>query len=252
MGRADVSDHRTPRGLQRQVGDAHRQVPAALEEHPAPRRDQRAEVRRRLHQPVGDEFHSPPDSGQLPGEPVGDLPDQALGQLRRGSRCGQQADDQLRLRFGVRNALRARALRHDPVYHHRGHLRQVGAPPTSPDRLAGRVVVPASPGVPDDGDMAKARDQVARHPDCLEPSPRYAFDIGAHGVWGGLVSPVRIPCPPTGRPPGGSPRWRPRVPRRPPPGPQPPRAASARGRRASRCGRIPPPGCAGHRSPPRA
>ena len=83
------------------------------------------------------------------------------------------------------------------------------------------------------------------HPDCLELSPRYAFESGAHG-------PVRLPCPPTGRPPGGSPRWRPRVPQRPPPGPQPPRAASARGRRASRCGRIPPPGCAGHRSPPRA
>src|SRR5580693_3587448 len=28
---------------------------------------------------------------------------------------GQQADDQLRLRFGVRNALRARVLRHDPL-----------------------------------------------------------------------------------------------------------------------------------------
>jgi hypothetical protein len=97
MGRADVSDHRPPRGLQRQVGHAHRQMPAALEEHPAPRRDQRAEVGRRLDQPVGDEFHPPPNSGQLPGEPVGDLPDQALGQFRRGSRCGQQADDQFRL-----------------------------------------------------------------------------------------------------------------------------------------------------------
>ena len=105
MRRADVGDHRPPRGLQREVGDAHRQVPAALKEHPAHRRDQLAEARRRLHQPVGDELNSPPDSGQLPGEPVGYLPDQALGQLRRWSRCGQQADDQLRLRFGVRNAL---------------------------------------------------------------------------------------------------------------------------------------------------
>ena len=154
MGRADMGDHRTPRGLQREVGHAHRQVPAALEEHPAPRRDQLAEVRRRLHQPVGDELDPPPDPGQLPGEPVGDLPDQALGQLRRGSRCGQQADDQLRLRFGVRNALRARALRHDPIYHHGGHVRQVGRPPTSPDRLAGRVVVRQSRGVQDDGDPA--------------------------------------------------------------------------------------------------
>jgi hypothetical protein len=85
MGRADVSDHRPARGLQRQVGHAHRQVPAAFEEHPAPRRDQRAEVGRRLDQPVGDEFHPPPSSGQLPGEPVGDLPGQALGQLRRGT-----------------------------------------------------------------------------------------------------------------------------------------------------------------------
>jgi hypothetical protein len=96
MGRADVSDHRPPRGLQRQIGHAHRQVPAALEEHPAPCLDQRAEVGRRLDQPVGDEFHPPPNSGQLPGKPVGDLPDQALGQLRRGSRRGQQADDQFR------------------------------------------------------------------------------------------------------------------------------------------------------------
>jgi hypothetical protein len=97
VGRADVRDHRPPRGLQRQVGHAHRQVPAAFEEHPAPSRDQRAEVGRWLDQPVGDELHPPPNSGQLPGEPVGDLPGQAFGQLRRGSRRGQQADDQFRL-----------------------------------------------------------------------------------------------------------------------------------------------------------
>jgi len=46
-------------------------------------------------------------------------------------------------------------------------------------------------------DVAKARDQAANaiaicadcpvRPDCLELSLRHAFDIGAHGVWGGLV-----------------------------------------------------------------
>jgi WhiB family transcriptional regulator, redox-sensing transcriptional regulator len=46
-------------------------------------------------------------------------------------------------------------------------------------------------------DVAKARDQAANaiaicadcpvRPDCLELSLRHPFDIGAYGVWGGLV-----------------------------------------------------------------
>ena len=38
-----------------------------------------------------------------------------------------------------------------PFTHHGGHPRQVGRPPTSPDRSAGRVVVRQSRSVPDDG-----------------------------------------------------------------------------------------------------
>ncbi len=76
--------------------------------------------------------------------------------------------------------------------------------------LAGRVYRQArcagSPVDPDDWfpvthDVAKARDQAAQaiavclrcpvRPDCLELSLRYAFGIGAHGVWGGLVEEER-------------------------------------------------------------
>ena len=49
---ADMGDHRPPRGLQRQVGDAYREVPAAVKKHPASRRDYRAKVGWRLNQPV--------------------------------------------------------------------------------------------------------------------------------------------------------------------------------------------------------
>jgi WhiB family redox-sensing transcriptional regulator len=76
--------------------------------------------------------------------------------------------------------------------------------------LAGRVYRQArcggSPVDPDDWfpvthDVAKARDQAAQaiavcarcpvRPDCLELSLRYAFGIGAHGVWGGLIEEER-------------------------------------------------------------
>jgi hypothetical protein len=36
---ADTGDHRPPRGLRREVGDAYREVPAAVNKHPASRRD---------------------------------------------------------------------------------------------------------------------------------------------------------------------------------------------------------------------
>ena len=49
---ADVGDHRPPRGLQREVGDAYGEVPAAVKKHPASRRDYRAKVGWRLNQPV--------------------------------------------------------------------------------------------------------------------------------------------------------------------------------------------------------
>ena len=59
----------------------NRQMPAAVEKHPAPRRDEIAEVGGRFGQPVGDEFHLPPDSGQFSGQPVSDFRHQALRQF---------------------------------------------------------------------------------------------------------------------------------------------------------------------------
>src|ERR1700691_4531945 len=142
------------------------------------------------------------------------------------------------------------------------------------DRVYRRARCAGSPVDPDvwfpvTHDVAKARDQAAQaiavcaccpvRPDCLELSLRSASGIGAHGVWGGRVEeerrsirrrwlagtsvteflqdqPVRLPCPPTGTPAGGSPPWPPPAPRRPPPRARPRRAASARARIASRCG----------------
>jgi WhiB family redox-sensing transcriptional regulator len=70
-------------------------------------------------------------------------------------------------------------------------------------RLARCAGSPVDPDVwfPVTHDVAKARDQAAQaiavcaccpvRPDCLELSLRYAFGIGAHGVWGGLVEEER-------------------------------------------------------------
>jgi WhiB family redox-sensing transcriptional regulator len=91
-------------------------------------------------------------------------------------------------------------------------------------------------------EAAKARDEAAPaiavcarcpvRPDCLELSLRYAFGVGEHGIWGGLVEeerqsvrrrwlagtsvtellrdqPVRLPA--SGRPPGRAGAWRARA-----------------------------------------
>src|SRR3984957_11944896 len=115
-------------------------------------------------------------------------------------------------------------------------------------RCAGSRVDPDD-WFPEARGVAKARDQAARaiavcarcpvRPDCLELSMRYAFGIGAYGVWGGLVEEERAGGPPpvadrdqrhrippgpartvTERPTDGSPPWPPRAPPRPPPWPR--------------------------------
>ena len=95
--RADMSDDGTPCGLQREVGYAYRQLPAAVKKHPAARRDQRTKVGWRFNQPVRDESHPPPDSGKLFSQPFGDLRHETFCQFRGRTRRGRQADGQRRL-----------------------------------------------------------------------------------------------------------------------------------------------------------
>ena len=94
MGGAGVRDDRSPGRLQRQVGHAHDQLPA-LGQHPLPGgHDQRGQVGRSLHQPVGDQLDGPA-AGNSRADPVGQVTGDVVGEVGGRARSGDQADDQL-------------------------------------------------------------------------------------------------------------------------------------------------------------